>query len=190
VTANIAEKRFDLVGISQGVPAAIHYAARHPERVRKLVLFGGFASGWRLSESAKVHAHFEALITLTGSGWGKDNPAFRQLFTSQFLPDATPEQAGWFNELQRVSASPEEAQRLQRAIGGFDVRHLLGKVRAPTIVFHCRGDGMVPVGNGHLLASSIAGAEFVGLESDNHLLLEEEPAWPVFAGRLREFLAR
>ena len=130
-----------------------------------------------------------AQITLTEVGWGTDNPAFRQMFTSLFMPSATPEQQGWFNELQRVSASPEEAQRLQRAIGAFDVRPILGEVRVPTIVFHCRGDATVPFDAGRRLASKIKGAEFVGFDSENHLPLEHEPAWAVFVERLREFLA-
>ncbi len=186
----LAGDRFDLIGISQGAPVAIAFAALHPERVRKLVLFGGFAMGWRHHHSANVHARWEAMITLTAVGWGKDNPAFRQMFTSQFLPRATSEQANWFNELQRVSASPEESQRLQRAIGMFDARELLSKVRAPTIVFHCRGDAMVPYGNGRFLAANIPGAEFVGLDSDNHLPLEGEPAFVEFIERLRAFLDR
>ena len=186
----LAGEQFDLIGISQGAPVAIAFAARFPKRVRKLVLFGGFAMGWRHHHSANVHARWEAMITLTAAGWGKDNPAFRQMFTSQFLPRATAEQAGWFNELQRVSASPEESQRLQRAIGTFDARDQLARVQAPTIVFHCRGDAMVPDSNGRYLAANIPGAEFVGLDSDNHLPLEGEPAFDRFIDRLREFLDR
>jgi pimeloyl-ACP methyl ester carboxylesterase len=130
------------------------------------------------------------MTTLTRTGWGKDNPAFRQMFTSLFVPRATAEQASWFNELQRISASPEEAQRLQEAIGELDVRPLLQSVRSPTIIFHCRSDSMVPFGNARYLAANIPGAELVGLESDNHILLEDEPAWRVFVEHLRDFLAR
>jgi len=130
------------------------------------------------------------MVTLTEVGWGLNNPAFRQMFTSLFVPRATPEAADWFNELQRVSATPHEAQRLQLAVAEFDVRHLLARVRAPTIVFHCRDDAMVSLANGRRLAAGIPGAEFVGLDSENHLLLEDEPAWPVFVEHLRDFLAR
>ena len=190
VTGQIDAERFDLIGISQGSAMAVAYAARHPERVRKLVLFGGFATGWSHSKSAEVHARWNAMLTLTEVGWGRDNPAFRQLFTSQFLPKATAEQADWFNELQRVSASPREAQRLQKAMGEIDVADLLPQVRAPTLVLHCRGDAMVSFGAGRYLAAHIPGAEFVPLESDNHLPLEGEPAWQIFVDRLREFLDR
>jgi pimeloyl-ACP methyl ester carboxylesterase/DNA-binding SARP family transcriptional activator len=189
VTAPLSEP-FDLVGISQGAPVAIAFAARHPGRVRRLVLFGGFASGWRHSRTPEIPAQWEAMIALAGLGWGRNNPAFRQMFTSLFAPRAGPEQADWFNELQRVSAAPQEAQRLLAAIGAFDVSDLLGAVRAPTIVFHCRADALVPFGAGRHLAANIAGAEFVALESDNHLPLADEPAWAVLVERLRHFLAR
>ena len=190
VTGTIADEKFDLVGISQGAVFSIAFAVKHPEKVRKLVLFGGFAAGWRHSPSPELRAQRQAMVTLTEVGWGLNNPAFRQMFTSLFVPRATPEAADWFNELQRVSASPHEAQRLQLAVAEFDVRPLLARVRAPTIVFHSRDDAMVPFANGRQLASSIPGAEFVGLDSENHLLLEDEPAWAVFVDHLRDFLAR
>lgn len=190
VADTLGGEAFDLVGLSQGCAVAITYAARHPERVRKLVLFGGFSAGWCHSKSEEIRAQWDAMITLTEVGWGTDNPVFRQMFTGLFMQRATPEQQGWFNELQRVSASPQEAQRLQRAIGQFDVRPVLADVRSPTIVFHSRGDATVPFDAGRRLASKIAGAEFVGLDSDNHMPLEDEPAWAVFVARLREFLAR
>jgi pimeloyl-ACP methyl ester carboxylesterase len=190
VADTLSEQKFDLVGLSQGCAVAIAYAVRYPERVRKLVLFGSFSAGWCHSKSDEIRAQWNAMITLTEVGWGTDNPVFRQMFTSLFLPQSTSEQQGWFNELQRVSASPHEAQRLQRAIGLFDVRALLAEVRTPTIVFHCRGDEVVPFDAGRRLASKIEGAEFVGLDSDNHMPLEGEPAWAMFVERLRDFLAR
>ena len=189
VTQALPDQRFDLLGVSQGCASAVAYAVKHPEKVRSLILFGGFASGWRFA-APEVRARWEAMITLTGSGWGQDNPAFRQMFTSLFLPRATADQAASFNELQRVSASPEQAERMQRALGELDVREMLPKVRTRTIVFHCRGDAMVPFSAGLQLASKIPGAEFVGLDSDNHLPLADEPAWAVFVDHLREFLAR
>ena len=190
VTGELADDSFDLIGISQGCAVAIAFAARHPERVRRMVLFGGFATGWHHSSSEGVHARWEAMITLAGLGWGNNNPAFRQMFTSLFAPRAAPEQADWFNELQRVSASPDEAQRLLRAVGAFDVAPLLSQVRAPTLVLHCRDDALVPFASGRHLATNIPGAQFVGLDSENHLPLADEPAWAVFAANLREFLAR
>ncbi len=190
VVGTVGGESFDLLGISQGCPVAIAYAVAHPERVRRLVLFGGFATGWRHSRSPDVQTRWNAMITLAGLGWGTNNPAFRQMFTSLFMPRAAPEHADWFNELQRASASPEQAQRLLAAIGEFDVAELLGAVAAPTIVFHCRDDALVAFGAGRHLAANIPGAEFVALESDNHLPLPDEPAWAVFVERLRDFLSR
>jgi len=129
------------------------------------------------------------MYTLVGFGWGQDNPAFRQMFTSLYFPNATAEQAKWFNELQRISASPEGAQRLQRTLSQIDVRHLLRKVQTPTLVMHCRDDAVIPFEAGRILARHIPGARFVALDSPNHLVLGDEPAWPKLVGHLREFLA-
>lgn len=180
--------RFDLLGISQGCAVSIAYAARHPERVKRMVLVGGYTTGWALRADADEIARREAMLTLTRSGWGQDNPAFRQLFTTLFYPGATPEQADWFNELQRVSASPEGAQRLQRAMSEIDVRPLLDQVSVPTLVMHSRGDAVVPFAAGRDLAASLPGARFVALDSDNHLVLESEPAWRTLRDHLRDFL--
>ena len=117
------------------------------------------------------------MLTLTEIGWGADNPAYRQLFTNHYIPEATPKQMGWFNEMQRLSASPENAVKLQRALADIDVRDLLPKVQTPTLIFHSRGDQAVPFAQGEELAAGIPGAAFVPLESKNHILLETEPAW-------------
>ncbi len=84
--------RFPLLGISQGCPVSIAYAVRHPERVSRLVLYGGFARGRRIRGSQQEIEQADALITLMRQGWGQENPAFRQIFTSLFMPDATPEE--------------------------------------------------------------------------------------------------
>jgi pimeloyl-ACP methyl ester carboxylesterase/DNA-binding SARP family transcriptional activator len=180
--------RFDLLGISQGCAVSIAYAVRHPERIKKMVLVGGYALGWAKRGDPDEIARREAMITLTGSGWGKDNPAFRQMFTSLYFPDATPEEADWFNELQRVSVSPEGAQRLQRAFGQIDVRPLLPQVSVPTLVMHSRGDAVVPFAAGRALAAQIPDARFVGLDSNDHLVLESEPAWRTLRNHMSDFL--
>jgi pimeloyl-ACP methyl ester carboxylesterase/AraC-like DNA-binding protein len=182
--------RFDLLAISQGAAVAVAFAVRHPDRVRRLVICNGYAAGWAVRGDPKEMARREAMLTLTEIGWGADNPAYRQLFTSHYVPEATPKQMGWFNEMQRVSASPENAVKLQRAIGAFDVRHLLAEVRTPTLIFHSRNDQAVPFSQGAELASGIPDARFVQLESRNHVLLAGEPAWDVFARESREFLDR
>ncbi|MEO1167959.1 MAG: alpha/beta fold hydrolase [Pseudomonadota bacterium] len=181
--------RFDLLGISQGCAVSIAYAVRHPERVRSLILHGGYAVGWKVRAEPEEIARREAMITLTRSGWGQDNPAYRQMFTTLYLPDASHEEADWFNELQRISASPEAAIRLQDTLSRIDVRNLLGQVSVPTTVFHSREDAVVPFDSGRYMAKKIPGARFVALDSKNHLLLEHEPAWRKFVATMREFLA-
>jgi pimeloyl-ACP methyl ester carboxylesterase/AraC-like DNA-binding protein len=181
-------QHFDLLGISQGAAVAIAYAVRHPEKVRKLVLCGGYAVGWAVRKDPEESARREAMITLSATGWGMDNPAYRQLFTNLYIPGASQSQQQWFNEVQRVSASPENAVKLQRVFSEIDVRELLPKVTTPTIVFHARGDQAIPFAAGEYLAASIPGAVFVPLVSDNHILLETDEAWHQFALTMREFL--
>ena len=182
-------KRFPLLGISQGAPIAIAYAVRHPERVSHLVLYGGYLRG-RLHRglSPKDMDERELMIRMVQVGWGQDHPAFRQVFTTLFIPDADREQIAWFNELQRVSATPENAARMLEAFDRIDVRSLAAKVQAPTLVLHAKDDLRVPFAEGRLIATSIPGARFVPLESRNHLLLEGEPAWGRFLETVREFL--
>lgn len=181
--------RFDLLGISQGAGVAIAYAVRHPDKVRKLVLCGGYATGWAVRQEPEEVARREAMLTLSQTGWGADNPAYRQLFTNLYIPGASHEQQQWFNEVQRVTASPENAVRLMRIFATIDVRDLLPKVTTPTIVFHARGDQAIPFAAGEYLAENIPGAVFVPLESKNHILLENDEAWPEFVRITREFLS-
>jgi class 3 adenylate cyclase/pimeloyl-ACP methyl ester carboxylesterase len=181
--------RFALLGISQGCSVSVAYAVRHPERVSHLVLFGGYAVGWkkRARTPAEKEAG-EAMLTLMRLGWGQENPAFRQLFTSQFIPGGTKEQADWFNELQRISTSSADAARNLLANGETDVSALLPQVRVPTLVMHSRHDARVPFELGRRLAAGIPGARFVPLESQNHLILENEPAFAQFLEELRSFI--
>jgi pimeloyl-ACP methyl ester carboxylesterase len=180
--------RFDLLGISQGSPVAIAFAVRYPQRVRRMVLINGFATGWRFARDPAFVQTWDALATLARTGWGQDNPAFRQTFTSLFFPDATPQQSAWWNELQKLSTSPANAERLMRMFGEIDVSDLLEKVSVPTLVLHCRDDQLVPFEAGRLMASRIPNAEFVALESRNHLVLESEPAWAKISEEMRTFL--
>ena len=181
--------RFALLGISQGSAVAIAYAVRHLERVSHLVLYGGFARGIRKRGSQAAIDQAQAMRTLIEANWGKDNPAFRQIFTSLFVPDATPEQVESFNELQRITTSPAVAVRIRDAVENFDVVHDLAKVMVPTLVLHCRDDGMVPFEEGRRMAAMIPGAQFVALEGRNHLILENEPAMDRFFEEVRGFLA-
>jgi pimeloyl-ACP methyl ester carboxylesterase/DNA-binding winged helix-turn-helix (wHTH) protein len=181
--------RFPMLGISQGCAVAIAYAVRHPERVSRLVLYGGYVQG--LLARARSEEDREEARMLTHSMpayWGRDNPAFRLFFAARFVPDGTQEQMRWFSELTRVTTSPEIAVRLRTAASMIDVTDLAPRVRVPTLVIHASGDAAVPFDQGRLLAALIPGAQFVSLEGRNHVLLEDEPAWPRFLEEVRRFL--
>ena len=188
VAAADPRQPFALLGISQGAATCIGYAARHPERVSHLVLYGAYARGTYRRGDPDKERLYRALIDMTRHGWGKDNPVFRQIFTSRFIPGATDEQIGWFNELCRKTTSPEIAARLLETRATIDVLELLGKVQAPTLVLHSREDDVIPIAEGHILAAGIPGAQFVELDSRNHILLETEPAWQRFCSEVLDFL--
>ncbi|UCG23274.1 MAG: alpha/beta fold hydrolase [Chloroflexota bacterium] len=182
-------ERFPLLGISQGGPIAITYAVRHPERVSHLILYGSYLRGkLRRDNSARKLEEEQMMADLVRIGWGQENPAFRQVFSMMFIPEGTPEQWSWFNELQQVSASPENATRIYECFGGIDVSHLAAYVQAPTLILHGREDTRVPFAEGLRMASLIPNAKFVALESKNHILLQEEPAWGRFLQEVRAFL--
>ncbi len=182
--------RFPLLGFSQGCAVSIAYAVRHPERVSHLILYGGFAAGpnKRSNLTAADRERFAAMKTLVKHGWGADNPAFRQIFTSMMMPTATREQADAFNELQRLSGSPECATRYLETVADLDVRELLSQVQAPTLVIHVRDDPRVPSNLGRELAAGISGARFVALPGKNHVLLEQDPGLACFFEELKDFL--
>jgi DNA-binding SARP family transcriptional activator/alpha-beta hydrolase superfamily lysophospholipase len=180
--------RFPLLGISQGCAVAISYAARHPERVTRMVLHGGYARGWRKRANPSEIAQREAMLTLVREGWGQDNPAFRQIFTSWYIPDGSLEQWRWWNDLQRISTSPENAAKLMIDLGNIDVTPLLAQVSVPTLVLHSAHDAAVPFSAGRELATAIPGARFLPLDSRNHVILHHEPAWPRFIEEVRGFL--
>jgi pimeloyl-ACP methyl ester carboxylesterase/DNA-binding winged helix-turn-helix (wHTH) protein len=188
VVAATGLERFSLLGISQGCAISIAYAVRHPERVARLVLYGGFARGKRRRGSAQDVEQADAILTLMRQGWGRENPAFRQIFTSLFLPGGTAEQMSWWNELQRKTASPENAIRIRRAIDDIDVSDLLPRVKVPTLVLHCRDDAVAPFEEGRRLAAGIPDARFVALEGRNHIILEDDPCWPRFLDEIGNFL--
>lgn len=181
-------RRAPVLGISQGAAAAVAYAARNPSRVSALILIGGCARGWRKKNSARVQERFEALMTLMRQGWGGQNAAFRQIFTTSFFPSAAKSHMQWFNELQRTTTSPANAAAILSALGDVDVRAELSRVNVPTLVLHSRDDAVVPLKDGLELASGIRGARFVPLESANHVWLADDPAWPRFGRELEQFL--
>ncbi len=182
--------QFTLFGMSQGGAIAIAYAARHPERVSRLVLFGAYARGaLRRDITQPQREEAQTLVKLIRLGWGRDNPAFRQVFTSQFIPDGTREQHQWFNDLERTTTSPENAAAIVERLYQIDVTADAERVRIPTLILHARDDERVPFEEGRQLAALIPAARFVPLESRNHVLLPDEPAWPQFLQVFRTFLS-
>jgi serine/threonine-protein kinase len=181
-------ERFALLGISQGGPVSIAYAVKHPERVSHLILYGAYACGWRVRAHPEEVRLREAMLELVQQGWGKENPAFRQIWTSFYIPGGTPEQMQWFNELQRVTTSPQNAVRLLTEFGKIDVRPLLAQVKTPTLVLHCQGDAAVPPESGRLIAAGIPGARLVTLPGKNHVPLPQDEAWHLMSAEIRRFL--
>jgi len=181
------EPPFTLLGISQGSAAAITYATRHPERVSGLILYGAYPLGWAKRDNVRGVETYRAIVQLTRLGWGQDNPVYRQLFTSRFIPGATPEQIGWFNELCRKTTTPETATELMEARSQVDVEDLLARVEVPTLVIHARDDEAVPFSQARILATEIPGAKLVPLDPRNHILLEDEPAWRHFQDAVLAF---
>jgi pimeloyl-ACP methyl ester carboxylesterase/DNA-binding CsgD family transcriptional regulator len=177
--------RFALLGISQGAAIAVAYAARHPERVSHLVLYGGYARGRKLRGEL---AEEQALIAAIRAGWTEPNPAFRRMFSMLFLPHGTVEQMSWHEDLLRATTSGANAARLFDARGALDVTSFAPQVRAPTLVLHARDDRAVPVEEATRLAALIPGAHLTVLDSANHILLSDEPAWEDFLFELHRFL--
>ncbi len=179
---------FTLLGISQGSAASMAYAVKHPERVSKLILYGGYARGVSRRGNSEKERLYRAMIDLVRLRWGDENPAFRQVFTSRFIPGGSDEQISWFNELCRKTTTAENAAKLLEARAMIDVRELLPQIKVPTLVLHSRNDDVVPIDLGHELAAGIEGAQFVELDSNNHVLLKHEPAWRRFCDEVSAFV--
>ena len=190
VVEALALERFPLLGVSQGGAVAVAYAARHPDRVSKLVLCSAYARGRGARAASKDEMQAAALdLDLARVGWGRDDPAFRQVFAAQFLPDGT--RADWaaFDQLQRRTTSPENAVRFLEEFGRIDVRDEAGAVSCPTLILHSRDDHRQPLRAAEELAALIPDSRLVALNSNNHLLTATEPAWQVFLDEVHGFLA-
>ncbi|MGO8910879.1 MAG: alpha/beta fold hydrolase [Bradyrhizobium sp.] len=182
-------KRFILLGCCQGGPVAIAYAARHPERVSHLVLYGAYSRGkLKRNPSRQDIDEAETMLKLVELGWGQDNPAFRQVYTALLIPDSRPEQYSWFIDMQRMTISPRNVVRLMRALDQIDISDALTNIRCPTVVLHAREDRRIPFAEGQMIALSIPNAEFVPLDSRNHLLLNHQPAWRQFLDETARFI--
>ena len=182
-------RRFPLLGLCQGGVIAVAYAARHPERVSRLVLYDSYPFGAFVDDAGeKMARQAQTFSQMIEVGWGRKVGAFRELFANLLMPDAAGHHLKWIGELQRRSASPAIACELWNAFNTFDIRGEAPKVTAPTLVFHVRGDAMVPFEAGRRLAAAIPNARFVPLDGKNHILRADEPAWLTFKKELNEFL--
>jgi pimeloyl-ACP methyl ester carboxylesterase/DNA-binding winged helix-turn-helix (wHTH) protein len=181
-------RSYALFGASQGAPISIAHAVRHPERVSRMVLLGGYALG-HSKRSSRKGFDMKAYLNLMREGWGDEHSAFQKMLSMAFLPNASAEQIKWLADLQRVASSPENTVRLRSVFDEIDVLELLPKVAVPTLVMHCRYDNLVPFEEGRRLATSIPNAKFVALESENHVPQSGEPAWPKFLNEIEVFLS-
>ena len=181
--------RFALLGISGGAATSIAYAVEHPHRVSKLVIYGGYALGRKKRGTPQDVDEAMAMLEMMRRGWHDEHSAFMRAHSSVFLPSASTEQVKWLTDLMRAATSGDVAAKCRNAFDEINVVDLLPKVKTPTIVFHCRHDSFVPFEQGRLLAASIPNAKFVALESENHALLSDEPAWVKFVGDMEDFLA-
>ena len=188
VTEDI-EAPFTLLGMSQGGALSIAYALKHPERVERLCLIGAYAQGLRARESSpQSTTEAETLTNLIRLGWGQKNNAFNRVFTNLFIPEGTPEQQSWWQDLERETTSPENAALIFEVLQRIDILEMLPSLSVPTLVMHARQDARIPFAEGKRLAEQIPGAQFVPLNSANHVLLESEPAWAAFQSSFRDFL--
>ncbi len=181
-------QRFPLFSMSQGCAVSIAYAVRHPERVTHLILLGGYARGRKRRGSQADADQADALLTLMRLGWGQENPAFRQVYTSLFIPGGSTEQMQWMNELQRRTTSPENAVRIRQAMNDIQVEDLLARVTVPTLVLHRREDAVAPFEEGRRIAAGIRGSRFVALEGRNHVVLAGDPDWDRILDEINTFL--
>ncbi|MEX0604494.1 MAG: alpha/beta fold hydrolase [Marinobacter sp.] len=190
VVDSLEWKRFSIIGLCQGGPIAVLYASRHPQRVNRLVLYNAYTNGaFTRGTSDRNIEEAEALASMIKIGWGRKTGAFRELFARRLSPGHSVEQIGWWDELQKITASPENAVRLWRGFHEIDIRDVLQDIHVPTLVAHVENDAMVPFELGRSLASQLPDARFLPLKGANHILQLEDLAWPVFVGELRRFLA-
>jgi pimeloyl-ACP methyl ester carboxylesterase/DNA-binding CsgD family transcriptional regulator len=182
-------KDFALFGATAGAVTAVTYAAHHPGRVSRLVVYGGFGRGRFVRSTRQDAEEAELQLKATELGWGSENPAFRQIHISQLIPDATAEQSRALTDLMRRSMSPTYAAAMLRLYFRADLREIAPGVRCPTLVLHGCQDARIPFEEGRLLAGLIPNAQFVSLESRNHLLLADDPAWSKLAQELERFLS-
>jgi pimeloyl-ACP methyl ester carboxylesterase/DNA-binding CsgD family transcriptional regulator len=185
VIETLGLERFALLGMSGNSPAALAYAAKHPDRVTRLIVYGGWAGWPQPAAKDDEELAYEALVR---AGWARPDPIFRRVFTNIFIPGATEAQMRWYDDLQRMSTSTENMLAAREARRHTHVGHLLGEIRVPTLVLHAREDHAVDFEEALKLASGIPDARLVTLESRNHILLADEPAWRIFMHEVAAFM--
>jgi pimeloyl-ACP methyl ester carboxylesterase/DNA-binding CsgD family transcriptional regulator len=188
VADDLALKRFILVGDAGGGTVSMAYAARHPERITHLVLYGTQMRGRLVREDPKFIAEGRALLEVMELGWNNPTPAYGEFFTTLHMPDADADRLRSYGDLLRLTTSPANAAALLKAYFEADVRTSVARIRCPTLVLHAREDAIIPFDEGRLVASLIRGARFVPLDSRNHILQESEPAWQVLTSQIDDFL--
>ncbi len=184
-----SHEKVALWGNSQGAVVAATYAIRNPDRVSHLVLYGGYARGRRRRRDPDAEAESKALVTLIRQAWGRDNPEIRQTMTSMFMPDATAEEAAWFNNFQRACGPAENIARFREVFDSIDITAALDRIACPTLVIHCAGDAVAPLAEGRLLAARIANARLVVLDSDSHMMTGRDPEFAHCLDAVRDFMS-
>ena len=181
-------ERFALLAMAQGGPVAIEYAARHPERLTRLAFYGSYPGAHVAAtpEDLELYAAFEAMIKV---GWARPTSEFRRVFSSMMIPGGTEEQRCWLDDLQKMSVDAETAVLARSQRQQINSSHRMPEIDLPTLVLHSRGDQMIAFEECRTLASGIRGARLVALESNNHIVLADEPAWPVLLHELTSFLS-
>ena len=179
---------FTLLGLSQGGPVAIAYAARHPDLVARLVLVGAYCRG-RLAraETDQQREEVELDLALGRVGWEREDPSYRQVFASQFLPDGDQRLWSAFNDLQRATTSTRNVVQFLNAFARIDVTDLAPRVRCPTLILHSRRDGRVPETQARELAALIPDSRLRFLDGRNHIVMGDDPAWPVLLEEIQRF---
>jgi len=180
-------ERFALLALSQGVASAVAYAARNPERVSRLILYGAYAQGRNRRGSQADAATAQTVLAMMQQGWGQADSAFMRAFSSLYLSDASRAHIKWFAEMQRHSTSGEMAARLRVACDDIDVLNMLPDIKVPTLVIHARHDHVAPIEQGRQIAARIPGARFVTLDSENHIPVPTDPVWETLMGEIEAF---
>jgi pimeloyl-ACP methyl ester carboxylesterase/DNA-binding CsgD family transcriptional regulator len=183
-------RRFPIVGTCWGGPIAITYAARHPERVSHLILYGTYARGRLLRDLPNETERARLLCAITGLGWGDEGHDLVPMWANAFQPGGTIEHMRSWGEQMRHATTAENAARLLKVGWNTDVRETARKLKCPVLVIHPEGDRVAPIEEGRLLASLLPNCRFVQLDSQNHMPLPDEPEWPRLVDEIRTFVAQ